>query len=121
MRQRQPRIHRADHLAFVRTLPCLVCADDISTEACHIRFPDRRVDKRPVGNSEKPDDMWVLPMCGECHRRQHSLNERAFWRGVGIDPILYALRLFSVSGDHEQGCRIIAAAHDRTVNILAAG
>lgn len=116
---RRPRQHNEKHLEFIRTLPCIVTGDDVSVEAAHIRFSDPRIDKRPVGNSEKPDDRWTLPLSGEAHRRQHSMNERKFWAEVGIDPILYALALYAVSGDHEAGCRIVKAA--MPVNLMAAG
>jgi hypothetical protein len=50
------------------------------------------------------------------------MNERRFWDGYGIDPILYALALYAISGDYEQGCRIVACAgKPSSVNILAAG
>lgn len=116
---KQPRIHDDAHLRFIRTLPCIVTKDTLTVEAAHIRFSDLRVDKRKVGVGEKPDDRWALPLSGEAHRRQHSMNERAFWQEVGIDPVLYALALYSVSGDYERGCRIVAAA--QPVNILVAG
>lgn len=121
MRQRQPRIYRPDHLAFIRTLPCIVSGDDVSVEAAHIRYADPRVDKRPCGNSEKPDDMWTLPLADDVHKRQHRMNEREFWRQVGIDPVFYALALWSITGDHERGCRIVQAAHEHARNLLMAG
>ena len=109
--QRQPRVHDEAHLEFVRSLPCVACGNNISTEACHIRHSDLRVAKRQVGIGEKPSDVWTVPMCGQCHRRQHEMgNERAFWQQVGIDPILIALALYAVSGDHERGCEIVANA-----------
>jgi hypothetical protein len=108
---KQPRIHRANHLNFIRGLPCIVTGDTLTVEAAHIRFGDPRVAKRETGLGEKPDDMWTLPLAGVVHRRQHKMNERAFWKTIGLDPVLYALALFAVSGDHERGCRIIAAAH----------
>ena len=113
MMQRQPRIHDEKHLAFIRSLPCIACGNNISTESCHIRYSDLRVAKRQVGVGEKPSDVWTVPMCHDCHLGkggQHSMNERAFWQRVGIDPILIALALYAVSGDHERGCEIVANA-----------
>ena len=104
---RQPRLHDEKHLQFVRTLPCIVSKDNTSTEAAHIRYSDLRVAKRKVGVGEKPDDRWVLPLSSEQHRRQHAINERTYWKLVGIDPILYALALYAVSGDYEKGCEIV--------------
>ncbi len=107
---KQPRIHDEKHLAFIRTLPCIVSGNDVSVEAAHIRYSDLRVAKRKVGIGEKPDDRWTLPLSGEQHRKQHCGSEREFWINVGIDPVLYALALYAVSGDHERGCQIIEAA-----------
>lgn len=107
---RRPRIHNEKHLAFIRTLPCIITGDATTVEAAHIRFGDPRVDKRPTGIGEKPDDVWTLPLAGAAHRDQHKGNERRFWEFWGLDPVLYALALFAVTGDHERGCAIVAAA-----------
>jgi len=56
----------------------------------------------------KPDDRFVLPLCSTHHRHQHAIDEADFWEGC--DPVLWALTLFSVSGDHEEGERIVQAA-----------
>ena len=109
---KQPRIHDDAHLDFIRALPCLVCGDNTSTEAAHIRFGDLRVDKRPTGMGEKPSDCWVVPLCGDCHRIQHEMSERQFWADAGIDPILVAMALYRISGDHERGCRIVQAIRE---------
>lgn len=113
MRQRQPRKTDADHLAFVRSLPCCVCGNDIETEAAHVRFADPRVAKRQTGKGEKPSDEWSVPLCGQCHRRQHTGDERLFWAGARIDPIFVALALSRVSGDTEAGEQIAQNARDR--------
>lgn len=119
---RQPRIKSEKHLAFIRTLPCIVSGDDTTVEAAHIRYEDWRIAKFNPGVGQKPHDFFVLPLAGEKHREQHSMNERRFWQSYGIDPILYALALYAVSGDYEQGCRIVACARrDTASNILAAG
>jgi hypothetical protein len=97
-------------LVFIRSLPCIVCGNDISTEAAHIRFSDASLAKPSTGIGIKPADYWTLPLCGGCHRKQHQGNERAFWNNVGIDACLYALRLFSVSGNYERGLAVLKAA-----------
>jgi hypothetical protein len=102
---RQPRQQSDKHLAFIRGLPCLVCQDNTSTEAAHLRLSDPRVGKRQVGTSEKPDDKWTLPLCGRHHREQHTTNERLFWRGT--DPVLVALALWAASGNHDIGEGIV--------------
>lgn len=107
---RQPRQHDEKHLARVRQWPCLVCLNDIETEAAHIRYADECRGKRWCGKSEKPDDRWTVPMCGNCHRRQHTMNEREFWELAGIDPLDIAAQLYAAP-DHETGERIIRALH----------
>jgi hypothetical protein len=111
MRQRQPRRVDAGHLAYIRQLPCLVCLDNTATEAAHVRTGDLRADKPQAGLQQKPDDVWVLPLCGRCHRRQHDEGETRFWDYGIIDPIFMCLALHRVSGDTEAGERIIRAAH----------
>src|SRR6185436_8408121 len=107
--QRQPRFKCALHLRFVSELPCLV-RKQFGVQVAHIRFADPRVDKTNPGLGVKPHDYWVVPLHPEEHAKQHSMNERKYWERVGIDPILYALRLWSVTGDYEQGCRVVMAA-----------
>lgn len=118
--QRRPRIHNEFHLQFIRGLPCLLTGENTSVEACHIRYTDLRVDKHNAGVGAKPDDMFVVPLCGRMHRLQHSVgDERKFWATYGIDPVFYALALYAISGDHDRACRIINNA--LPTNIMAAG
>lgn len=97
------RVKNEAHLAFIRSLPCVICGDNTSTEAAHIRYADPRVAKRPTGIGERPDDKFTVPLCGKHHRKQHGMSERDFWRGHRIDPILVALALWSVTGSVEAG------------------
>ena len=73
---------------------------------------DARIGKPITGIGIRPDDRFVLPMCGKHHRAQHDAgNERQFWQvECGIDPVIYALALHSVTGDWDAGTRIIQAA-----------
>lgn len=104
---KKPRVRDEKHCDFIRSLSCATCGDNTSTEAAHIRMGDPRAAKRPTGMQEKPDDRWVIPLCGRDHREQHHVGERAFWAGKEIDPIFLALALYGVSGDHEAGEQII--------------
>lgn len=112
------RIKSKDHLAFIRTLPCIVCFDNTSTEACHVRMADARIGKPITGMGIKPDDKYTLPMCGAHHRKQHQMNEGDFWFAQKIDPVLMSLAIYSVSGDAEAAERIIYA---RFPHLWAAG
>lgn len=106
LRFKEPRIKSETHLSFVRGLPCLICHDNTSTEAAHVRFSCLESGKRQSGKQEKPDDKWALPLCGRHHRDQHAMNEKVFWLTVGIDPLKVCEMLWEVSGDHQQGERI---------------
>jgi len=109
--QRNPRVRNEAHLAFIRQLCCIVCGENTTVEAAHVRYSDARVAKVNAGVGAKPNDSFVLPLCGNHHRAQHQCgNERRFWNDLGMDPILYALALFEASGNHDQAVRIIQAA-----------
>ena len=99
------------HLDFVRSMPCIICLDDTTTEAAHVRYAEPKLGKRHTGMGEKSDDAFALPLCGRHHREQHAQNERAWWQGHEIDPVALALALYRVSGDHEAGERIVRAWH----------
>jgi hypothetical protein len=107
--QRHPRRFDPDHLAFVRTLPCVICGDDTTVEAAHVRMMDPTVAKPMTGIGIKPDDMFTLPLCGKHHREQHAMREATFWEQHGIDPVKRALAIYAVSGDHERGSQIARA------------
>lgn len=110
MMQRRPRQHDEAHLKFIRTLPCLICGDNTSTEAAHIRMIDRSVAKPMTGIATKSDDRFTVPLCGAHHRHQHDCgNEHHWWTLAEIDPIKIALALYSVSGEYELGTQIVAA------------
>lgn len=109
LRQRNPRQFDDAHLKFIRGLPCVVCGDDVTVEAAHVRMPDPSVAKPLTGIGIKPDDRFTVPLCGKHHREQHTMREFKFWEGVGVDPVKKALALYSVSGDHERGAEIARA------------
>lgn len=107
--QRNPRQRSETHLHFIRQLPCLICGDNTSTEAAHLRMPDRAIAKPLTGTSIKPDDRFTLPLCNRHHAEQHQMGEATWWLLQGIEPIKVALALWSVDQDYERGMQIIAA------------
>lgn len=116
---KQPRQRDETHLRYLRTLDCCVCHNNISTEATHIRMSDASIGKVNPGVGAKPSDKYAVPLCGECHRKQHAMgDERKFWASVRIDPIAVAKQLYAVSGNYEQGCRVVNNAQ---ANIMAGG
>lgn len=111
------RQHDEKHLAFIRTLPCVVSGVHVNVEAAHIRYSDAAWGKINPGHSAKPDDKWTIPLCAELHRldpinSQHSMNERAFWERNGIDPLPIARALWTISGDYEMALKIILEARN---------
>ena len=106
---KQPRQHNEKHLAFIRQLPCVMCGDNTSTEAAHVRMGQPWLGKRHVGAAEKPDDKWSVPLCGRCHRKSHEQSEHAFWANMR-DPVVLALALWAATGNHELGEQIVRAA-----------
>lgn len=93
LRQRQPRERDERHLDLIRSLPCAICADDIGTEAAHIRVGSLAHGKDPTGMQEKSSDKWAVPLCNRHHHEQHTMNEMAFWKKYEIDPFMLALTL----------------------------
>jgi hypothetical protein len=94
MNQRQPRVEDAAYLAYVRTLPCLVCRRGPS-DAAHIRAAAPQYGKRYTGKGEKPSDCWTLPLCRQHHEAQHRESELGWWAGMGIDPFATAVALYA--------------------------
>lgn len=92
---RRPRQHCEAHLRYIRQLPCVICGNNIETEAAHIRFAREEIGKRKVGVGEKPDDKWTVPLCGKHHREQHQHGERAWWADRRLDPIKIAQDLWA--------------------------
>lgn len=106
MTARAPRQHDEKHLSFIRSLPCLVCFDNTSTEAAHVRMSDLRAAKVNPGVGAKPDDCWTVPLCSQCHREQHEMGEAKYWDAQMIDPIFIAMALHLHTENHE-ACEVI--------------
>jgi hypothetical protein len=108
--QCQPRERDNRHLAFIRRLPCAACLTTHASDAAHLRAGDIAAGKRPTGKAEKPSDRWTMPLCRDCHTRQHSGAELAFWSALDIDPFDLCQALYAVSGDTTAGKQIIRQA-----------
>jgi hypothetical protein len=105
--QRRPRRENPRHLAFVRERPCIICGI-WPCDPAHIKFADARVLKPLSSNiGMKADDRFTVPLCRRHHDEQHATSERAWWHSYHIDPILMALALFSISGDGQEGDRLM--------------
>lgn len=76
--------------AFIRSLPCVVCSTE-PTEAAH-----QRIDGMG-GMGVKPPDSYCLPLCYECHAREHQIGAITFWANAMIDrrkEIIVCLTLY---------------------------
>ena len=69
---------------------------------------DARIGKPIASMSGRAPDYFTVPMCSKHHREQHEGSERMFWDRLGIDPILTSLALYAVSGDYQEGIRVIS-------------
>lgn len=106
-KQRRPRIESASHLAFIRSLECVICGKT-PVDPAHLRVGNRMLGKEHAGVAEKPDDKWTAPLCREHHDEQHRGNELAFWVSHGIgNPWQLCLALFAVSGDYQEALTIL--------------
>lgn len=104
------RIEDRKHLAFVRTLPCLATGAWGPSEAAHLRGASPLHGKGTTGMGTKPDDRWTVPMCHSAHMRQHTMNEAAFWEGLGINPFSVASLIYEHTGNFDDCLVIIAQA-----------
>ena len=84
-----PRRYRnKDHLRFVATQPCLICARKPS-DPHHLRF------MQPRALGRKVSDEFTVPLCRVHHRAVHrSTNESAWWKAARIDPVKIARKLW---------------------------
>lgn len=104
--KKRPREHDKDHLKFLAGLPCIVTGKR-PVEVAHVRYADPIYGKPDTGGQEKPSDKWCVPLHVDEHRKQHTMNEKAYWNSVGIDPLSVASKLYMCTGDDEQAETII--------------
>jgi hypothetical protein len=82
------RLRDRDHLRFVMTQPCLICARTPS-DPHHLRFTQHRALGRKVS------DEFTVPLCRGHHRELHRCgNEAIWWTAAGIDPSAAASKLW---------------------------
>jgi hypothetical protein len=89
------RVRDKHHLAFVCGQPCVVCGR-VPSDAHHIRFAQLSALGRKVS------DEFSVPLCRTHHRELHRRgDERAWWKGVKIDPLDVARKLWEVTRDSQ--------------------
>lgn len=85
------RIRNPEHLKFVATQPCTICARTPS-EAHHLRIA------QPRALGRKVSDEFTVPLCALHHRDLHAKgDEREWWWGHSIEPLSVAARLWAHS------------------------
>jgi ERF superfamily len=76
------------HLAFVASLPCLIC-ERTPCDAHHLKFA------QPQALGRKVSDEFTVPLCREHHRELHKHgNEAAWWANLQIAPVDIARELW---------------------------
>jgi hypothetical protein len=109
---KRQKVKSGAHEDFIRSLPCVICKDNTTTECAHVSYADMRYGKFGRGKGQKEESIWVIPLCGAHHRDQHTGNERGFWREHAIDPCRVAAALFIRSQDYQTALQIIEHAKD---------
>ncbi len=80
-----------EHLRFVATQPCLICARTPS-DAHHLRFAQVRALGRKVS------DEFTVPLCRTHHREVHRTSKEAdWWTKLGLSPLEVARKLWRQS------------------------
>src|SRR5205807_3889082 len=75
------RHRNKEHLRFVRTQPCLICAKQPS-DPHHLPFA------QPRALGRKVSDEYTVPLCRAHHRELHrAAKELPWWQSLGIAPL----------------------------------
>lgn len=81
-----------NHLAYVRSLPCLVCASPSgSADPHHVQFAEEKSLGTKVG------DQFTVPLCRPCHNELHQsgIREHLWWSLKGIEPLEEAEEIYA--------------------------
>lgn len=79
-------------LAYIRTLPCIVCGAPPPSEATHLRIG------HVAGTAFKPPDLLTVPQCRRCHDEEGRIGPPLAWRQrLGRDPILAARAMHALA------------------------
>ena len=85
------RIRNREHLRFVASQPCLVCAR-MPSQAHHVRFA------QPRALGRKVSDEFTVPLCATHHHELHMRgNEKDWWAEKQIEPLSIAEDLWKES------------------------
>lgn len=79
------------HRKWIRDFHCCACGTATAIECAHVRVGT------DGGIGIKPSDRWTIPLCKDCHSRQHQLGEESFEKETGINMKAIAEQLFKLS------------------------
>ena len=97
------RLRDPEHLRYVASLPCLICART-PAQAHHLRFA------QPRSLGSKVGDQWTVPLCFIHHRSLHDAgDEQLWWQVHAVDAKAEAERLWQRT--HEDQERTTAASN----------
>jgi len=88
-------VKSSKYLAFIRTLPCVVTGTT-PVEAAHVSYAAPEWGAMGRGKGQKVSDRFAVPLCPAEHRKQHSMNEKAYWAQVGINPHQVACVIYGI-------------------------
>jgi hypothetical protein len=72
------------HCNFVRSHACCNCDSEVNIQVAHVRMGSG------AGMGQRPDDYRTVSLCCDCHRRQHEIGERTFWKGRDVEALIDA-------------------------------
>lgn len=93
--KRASRWRSQAHCNDLRRYACANCAETAAIEVAHVRIGSG------AGIGQKPDDFSAVPLCRDCHQRQHTIGERTFWadykaiHGQSVEQLLAELQAAS--------------------------
>ena len=76
------------HRKWVRGHCCMACGSSAGIECAHVRVGT------DGGVGIKPSDKWTVPLCRDCHARQHQIGEESFEKQWGVNLKAVAEALF---------------------------
>jgi DNA recombination protein Rad52 len=90
------RLRDPEHLRYVASLPCLICART-PAQAHHLRFA------QPRSLGSKASDEWAVPLCFIHHRSLHDAgDEELWWQVHAVDAKAEAERLWRRRNHEDQ-------------------
>jgi hypothetical protein len=89
-------VKNKSYISWLHDLPCCVCGD-AWVDAAHLSMAKPEYGHWGRGKGRKASDRWALPLCRDCHTKQHDIGEGRFWEDR--DPWLLCLILFGIYSD----------------------